>query len=442
MVESPIDTQSFFPSDKVTCADLPAFRRQVWSAPEPFREFQAKADELAEAVAGMTDAGQKREESFRLGCAMWILARYDDAIAALEEVKARKEALWLMGMCHRAASRHAAALEALEKAARAGEPEIELVLDLARATRDAGDPEGAAKLLQKHAKEGEALPDYHCQMGMCLEAQGDCTQAVELYERALELEPQCAEAAFRLGYVHDLYGDDDRALEYYERCVGMDQKYTNALLNLGVFYEDMREAAKAARCFEQVLNADPTHARAQLFYRDVKVQETEYYDEGKEKKASRRQAVLDTPVTDFELSVRSRNCLEKMNINTLGDLTRITEQELLSYKNFGETSLSEIKAILAQNALRLGQAIEEGEIGDPEEDDQDAGMLAKPVADIDFSARCRRCMERLNVETLGDLVQYSRRELLECPNLGQTSLREIEQTLAEFELQLREDDAS
>src|SRR5438034_8316315 len=54
---------------------------------------------------------------------------------------------------------------------------------------------------------------------------------------------------------------------------------------------------------------------------------------------------LEIPVTDFELSVRSRNCLRKMNIRTLGDLTRTTEAALLASKNFGETSLSEIKEI-------------------------------------------------------------------------------------------------
>ena len=49
-----------------------------------------------------------------------------------------------------------------------------------------------------------------------------------------------------------------------------------------------------------------------------------------------------------------------MNIKSLGDLLRTTEQELLSYKNFGETSLNEIKALLAQKGLRLGQAAEDG----------------------------------------------------------------------------------
>ena len=42
-----------------------------------------------------------------------------------------------------------------------------------------------------------------------------------------------------------------------------------------------------------------------------------------------------------------------MNIRTLGDLLNVTEAELLTYKNFGETSLVEIKLILDQKNLRL-----------------------------------------------------------------------------------------
>src|SRR2546423_12273524 len=82
------------------------------------------------------------------------------------------------------------------------------------------------------------------------------------------------------------------------------------------------------------------------------------YD-GDDRRGDRRSQVLDIPITDFELSVRSRNCLKKMNIKSLGDLLRTTEQELLSYKNFGETSLNEIKALLAQKGLRLGQSVDD-----------------------------------------------------------------------------------
>ncbi len=44
-----------------------------------------------------------------------------------------------------------------------------------------------------------------------------------------------------------------------------------------------------------------------------------------------------------------------MNIQTLGDLTEISEQELLAGKNFGETSLLEIRELLAAHSLRIGQ---------------------------------------------------------------------------------------
>src|SRR5204863_8343385 len=104
----------------------------------------------------------------------------------------------------------------------------------------------------------------------------------------------------------------------------------------------------------------PNHERARLFMKDVESARSQFYDDGDDRRGDRRDAVLNIPITDFELSVRSRNCLKKMNIKSLGDLLRTTEQELLSYKNFGETSLNEIKALLASKGLRLGQNVEAG----------------------------------------------------------------------------------
>src|SRR5438552_18060523 len=93
--------------------------------------------------------------------------------------------------------------------------------------------------------------------------------------------------------------------------------------------------------------------------KDVESARSQYYDEDGDRRGGRSDAVLNIPISDFELSVRSRNCLKKMNIRSLGDLLRTTEQELLSFKNFGETSLNEIKSLLAAKGLRLGQAAEE-----------------------------------------------------------------------------------
>jgi len=430
-----------FTMEKLTRADLPVARSQAWASPAAMRDFRAKTEELAQAVAAITDPAEAREESFRLGCAYWVLARYSDAIAAFEEVRMRRGALWLMGQCYLAIGRPAQALEALEKVSKGGDVDMELALQLAAALRESGDVEAATKMLRRFATEGEALADYQYEAARCLEAQGDPVQAAEVYERALELDPQCAKAAFRLAYMHDLYGDDDRALEYYEQCVAVEPCHVNALISLGVFHEDTGEDQKALRCFERVLKAVPTHPRAQLYYRDMRSYETQYYDESIEKRAGRQQAVLDTPVTDFELSVRSRNCLERMDIRLLGDLTQITEQELLSYKNFGETSLNEIKAILAQHALRLGQSIEDGEAGAEEPDETDGtDTLSQPVTELDLSSRCTRCLDRLSVATVADLANLTRRELLDCPNLGKTTLDEIVEKLGELGLSLREED--
>ena len=84
-----------------------------------------------------------------------------------------------------------------------------------------------------------------------------------------------------------------------------------------------------------------------------------FYDEDAQRRRDRLSQVLSVPVTDFELSVRSRNCLQKMGVMTLGDLARTTEAELLASKNFGETSLVEIREMMASKGLQLGQMASE-----------------------------------------------------------------------------------
>jgi DNA-directed RNA polymerase subunit alpha len=152
---------------------------------------------------------------------------------------------------------------------------------------------------------------------------------------------------------------------------------------------------------------------------------------------------LSIPVTDFELSVRSRNCLQKMDIHTLGDLCRCTEQELLASKNFGETSLIEIREMLTSKGLRLGQlAVEKAvvDVFEPESLSADEqALLGQPVADLNLSVRARKCMIRLGITTIGELVRRSGDDLLECKNFGVTSLNEVREKLTVHGLKLRGD---
>ena len=69
---------------------------------------------------------------------------------------------------------------------------------------------------------------------------------------------------------------------------------------------------------------------------------------------------------ELELSPRAHNCLERANIQTVRELVTKTEEELLQYKNLGQTTLNEIKHQLAIRGLYLGMDLdaedyEEGE---------------------------------------------------------------------------------
>ena len=67
---------------------------------------------------------------------------------------------------------------------------------------------------------------------------------------------------------------------------------------------------------------------------------------------------LRLPISELELSVRSSNCLKEASIKTISDLVRKTESELLSFRNFGKKSLSEINDLLKAMGLSLGMKID------------------------------------------------------------------------------------
>ncbi|HEV2148148.1 MAG TPA: DNA-directed RNA polymerase subunit alpha [Longimicrobiaceae bacterium] len=79
---------------------------------------------------------------------------------------------------------------------------------------------------------------------------------------------------------------------------------------------------------------------------------------------SRVKDLLSRPIEDLtELSVRSRNSLQKENIQTVRDLVQRTESQMLGIDNFGKKSLQEINEFLLGQGLRFGIRFEEGEDG-------------------------------------------------------------------------------
>ena len=287
----------------------------------------------------------------------------------------------------------------------------------------------------------ERAAEEYFRKGQDAEAAGQHERAVEFYERALHENSDHEQACFRLAVLYDRQADDAKAIELYERICTSPPVHVNALLNLAILYEDNNHYEEARRCLDAVLRTNPNHQRARLYMKDVESARSMFFDDDG-MRDDRRNAVMDIPVTDFELSVRSRNCLKKMNIRLLGDLLKVTEAELLGYKNFGETSLNEIKALLAAKGLRLGQALEDSKAAPrrataanvanvPQE------VLGKSVADLELSVRSRKALQRLNIVSLAELASRTEAELLGCKNFGQTSLNEIKQQLATFGMSLR-----
>ena len=62
-------------------------------------------------------------------------------------------------------------------------------------------------------------------------------------------------------------------------------------------------------------------------------------------------------LAELDLSVRATNCLESENINTVRDLVTRTEEQLLEVRNFGETTLTEVREKLSDIGLRLGMRL-------------------------------------------------------------------------------------
>jgi DNA-directed RNA polymerase subunit alpha len=131
-----------------------------------------------------------------------------------------------------------------------------------------------------------------------------------------------------------------------EPCrVGQRNDYDKLILEIwtdGTIAPDdaLAEAAKIAK----------DHFAIFVNFNDTEVGHGEDVDEVSE----RIRQILNAPVEELELSVRSSNCLKNANIRTIGELTKKTEEDIAKTRNFGKKSLTEIKEKLQEMNLSLG----------------------------------------------------------------------------------------
>ena len=283
----------------------------------------------------------------------------------------------------------------------------------------------------------------HVELAVRHANEGRREEAVASYRTALESDRSVA-TLFAFAKLLDRMGHDEEAIDLYEEICYLPTPPVNAMINLAVLYEDMGELVRAERCLRRVLSLYPNNGHARMYVKDVCAVKTMSYDANAEQQTARRNAILDTPITDFELSARARNCLKKVEIRTLGDLLRVTEAELMAFKNFGETSINEIKAMLNSRGLRLGQGLEGGfeesyrrEYLDQLRTQVAPELLEQPISALELTIRAKKAVQLLEVRTLGELACRTEAELMGMKNFGSTSLDEIKAQLATHGLSLR-----
>ncbi len=381
----------------------------------------------------------------RLGVCYYILGKYRLAQETLSSADGGALAQFYLGKSRFALGDYVEAAKAYAAAKIAGYNSDHCALATAEALRYGRDARKAIELLDKLSGAVEQTADYLYQRGATVAALGgNPSEVIALYERAVEVDHRHAGALFGLATENDRRGNDDTALQLYQRSAATFPTNVGTLINLGVLYEDRQQFDRAQTCYQRILDTYPDHERARLYVKDASASGNVMFDEEAQRRNDRLAQVLSVPVSDFELSVRSRNCLQKMGVRTLGDLTRTTEQDLLSSKNFGETSLVEIRDMLHSKGLELGQFAQEKQTAEPALDlasmsPDEQMLLERPISDLNLSVRARKCMTRLGLTLIGELVRRSGDDLLECKNFGVTSLTEVREKLTTMGLKLRGD---
>lgn len=72
-----------------------------------------------------------------------------------------------------------------------------------------------------------------------------------------------------------------------------------------------------------------------------------------EKEEDKKEKVLEMTIEELDLSVRSYNCLKRAGINTVDELIKRTEEDMMKVRNLGKKSLEEVQRKLAELGLSL-----------------------------------------------------------------------------------------
>jgi predicted XRE-type DNA-binding protein len=152
-------------------------------------------------------------------------------------------------------------------------------------------------------------------------------------------------------------------------------------------------------------------------------------------------------IDDLDLPVRVLNFLKTENINYVGELIQYTEKDILSFPNSGRKSLQEIKYELSQINLTLGtkldketdlyeniEQVAENKIKHKLKEEQ-LKILIKEIRNTNLSQRSINGLLNIGCVHVSDILKVEISDLKKMPNLGASSIKEIELFLKNMNLE-------
>ena len=136
--------------------------------------------------------------------------------------------------------------------------------------------------------------------------------------------------------------------------------------------------------------------------------------------------------TDYE-----RLALEVWTNGIISPDKAVAEAAQIVQTYFGHI-VDNIEEAAASSGMKEGASDDDEEELEPIGPAGDDDFLARPVHELEFSIRSENCLLRGGIQTIGDLLQRTRDDLLKIRNLGKISLTEIEERLTATGLKLRE----
>lgn len=235
------------------------------------------------AVEAATEADQRSGALTFRANALDMLGRYDEAVAAYEEVIAETPEWWEahanLGICH-ARNGH---VERAEAAFRRGledcpgSPEIRDEL-AAHLLAQGGDLQEALKLSEEAVALGRDEIRHLITLGEVKLALGDNEGTAEAYRAVLDLDPESPDAHLELGILHERRGETTEAEEHFVESLKADPGNPRALYSYASLYYTSDDLETAEEILERAVAADAEYSPALSALASIRARRGEYGD--------------------------------------------------------------------------------------------------------------------------------------------------------------------